>query len=128
MELLELEIAVVTVYRPSGLNFSLDKFRDVMKKVEEYLSKLREERPHFKILLAGDFNFPSEVVEWVETESGMVGNAKEGNDRRKLAYNILSDLAIEFGMEQMIGKPTQIYHHHHQVYPFEALVLLGYSL
>ena len=33
MELLELELSVLTVYRPSGLNFSLEKFRDVMEKV-----------------------------------------------------------------------------------------------
>ena len=107
MELLELELSVLTVYRPSGLNFSLEKFRDVMEKVEEYLSKLREERPHYRIILTGDFNFPPEIVEWVETESGLVGNAKEGNDRRKRAYNILSNLAIEFGLEQIVGKPTR---------------------
>jgi len=103
MELLELELSVLTVYRPSGLNFSLEKFRDVMEKVEEYLSKLREERPHYRIILTGDFNFP----QWVETESGLVGNAKEGNDRRKRAYNILCNLAIEFGLEQIVGKPTR---------------------
>ena len=103
----QLEIALMVLYRPSGKNFSLEKFQDIIEKVRTYLSQLRIDKPHFKIVLAGDFNFPREIVRWIRTDDGMIGDANPGNDQRKQAYAILSDLAIEFGLEQIVGTPTR---------------------
>ena len=78
-----------------------------MEKVRAYLSRLRIDKPHFKVILSGDFNFPKEVVRWIRTDDGIIGDASPGNDQRKQAYTILSDLAIEFGLEQIVGTPTR---------------------
>ena len=106
-ELPELKISILVIYRPSGKNFCMEKYKEIMRKAEEYLRKLKTERPEYKVVLAGDFNFPSRIVKWVRTENGVIGNAEEGNDRQKIAYGILSELAVEFEMEQMVDKPTR---------------------
>ena len=99
--------SLVVLYRPSGKNFSLGSFCEVLGKVREYFTELKREKPDFKILLAGDFNFPKEIVEWISTDDGLIGDAKEGNTPLKEAYRQLNNLSVDFDLEQIVSKPTR---------------------
>ena len=59
-EIPELKLATISLYRPPIPNFSLRKFRDVLNKLETYLSDLRERKPDFKIAFGGTLIFPRE--------------------------------------------------------------------
>ena len=85
VEMVQMEIAVLALYRPSGRNFSLAKFKDVMDKARAYLTELRANKPRYKVIFCGDFNFPEEIVKWVNTEDGLIADPIAGTDRRKLA-------------------------------------------
>ena len=37
------------------------------------------------MILCGDFNFPEEIVKWVDTEDGLIADPSAGNDQRKVA-------------------------------------------
>ena len=107
VEMVQMEMAVLALYLPSGKNFSLEKFSDVMNKARTYLTELRANKPQYKVIFCGDFNFPEVIVRWVSTEDGLIADPIAGNDRRKLAFDILQELAIDFGIEQIVGKPTR---------------------
>ena len=58
-------------------------------------------------MLAGDFNFPREIVAWISTDDGVIGDFKEGNTSQKKAYRQLNELAVDFDLEQIVSKPTR---------------------
>ena len=127
-ELTELKLAVLTVYRPSGINYSLDKFKDILSKVKTYLSGLRETNPDYKIVLTGDFNFNSKIVKWIRTEEGLCPDASEGHTDLHRGFQLLSDLAIEFGLEQVVDKPTREREILDLVYTDTPEIVLGQSV
>ena len=56
-----------------------------------YLTKKVKEQNIYRIL-AGDFNFPSTVVKWVNREEGVPPNAKSWNTPEKVAFSLLLEI------------------------------------
>ena len=54
VELDGLGISIVVIYRPSGVNFRLEKFREIMEKAGTYLRNLRMTKPTQKVIFCGD--------------------------------------------------------------------------
>ena len=49
VEFAELKKSILVMYRPSGDNFSLGSFSEVLQKVREYLTRLRAEKPEYGV-------------------------------------------------------------------------------
>ena len=107
VELPEMKTSVVVVYRPSGINFSMVAYTEIIAKIREYFTVIRREKPDFKIILTGDFNFPKDVVKWIRTEDGVIGDAQKGRSVQKDAYRQLADLAVDFDLEQIVDRVTR---------------------
>ena len=72
----ELETSIIVVYRPPKPNFSLHKFKEVISKITKYLEERDASGSTFNSIMAGDFNFPSCVVEWILSKDGIFPNIK----------------------------------------------------
>ena len=72
-----------------------------------YIQDLQNKDSNYGITLAGDFNFPLRVVEWIKSDAGIFADAKEGTTDEKAAFQVLSDLAIDFNLEQLVDKNTR---------------------
>ena len=106
-ELPTINTAVLVFYRPSGVNFSLKKYSEAMKKVQEYLSSNQEREVAMEVLLVGDFNFNPDEVSWEKTTEGILPVRKEGKTSEKRALNTLLDISEDFGLHQVVDKPTR---------------------
>ena len=56
--------------------------------------------------MMGDFNFPPRVTTWYTSDLGVFPNQKEGETDQKQAFQLLMDFTNEYGLTQLIGKPT----------------------
>ena len=106
-ELLELLKAIIVLYNSSKPNFSLDKFRGVLNKIEIYLTDNLELNKNLDIILAGDFNFPRRIVDWVSSDEGLFADYVEGESDEKQGFKLLLDLANEHSLDQIVDKPTR---------------------
>ena len=97
----QLELYIIVVYRPSGKNFSLRKFQDVLNKIREHTSQ------NDRIILMGDFNFNPSVVNWENTNGIMHPVAQSGSSPEKQGFVALNTLSEDYAMEQMISFPTR---------------------
>ena len=59
------------------------------------------------VLLAGDFNFNSDIVVWVVSDVGNYADAREGNTNLKEGFGLLHDLCNEYNLDQVLDKPTR---------------------
>ena len=101
-ELPELNTTIITIYRPP--DSTRDEFSDILKRIRSYLNS----HTHKDIIITGDFNFPSEVVEWRHMDIGIVPfPSAVRTDERKLQLQDLIDLSDEFFLQQTISKPTR---------------------
>ena len=57
--------------------------------------------------MAGDFNFPSRVVEWILSKDGIFPDIKGGVTDEKVAFQTLQELTTSFSLEQMVDQPTR---------------------
>ena len=103
----QLNASICVLYRPPMPNFSLAKFKEVMEMLKNYLKVLQEVNPSSKIILAGDFNFPPRVVEWIKTDDGIFADTQEGVTDEKEGFKILYDLANAVNLEQLVDAPTR---------------------
>ena len=101
-ELNELSITTFCIYRPPDA--TLDEFKDVLERARTYLNS----HPCKDVILLGDFNFPTDVVDWRDTEDGIVPYPKAfRTDGRKEQFQELLNFTDEFYLHQMISKPTR---------------------
>ena len=63
-EYTQLKTIIVTVYRLPVPNFALNKFFEVLDRIQQYLTQ-KEDKESVSIILTGDFNLTPRVVEWV---------------------------------------------------------------
>ena len=75
--------------------------------MKKYLKKTSEEKPEQKLLLLGDFNFPSNIVLWEKTNEGVFPNPSSSNTPLKRCYDLLERITEQEGMEQIVEKPTR---------------------
>ena len=98
----------ITLYRPSGENFSLQKFKEAIKVVNDYLkySDIEAETKH--VIFMGDFNFPDRIVKWDKTMTGfgLTADYSEGESQEKKAFELLLNLSEDFDLDQIVDKPT----------------------
>ena len=98
---------IVTLYRPSGKNFSLAKYSDAVGRIQKYLRDNEEALRGKHIMLMGDFNFPKKIVQWKESKMGLVPDFQQGKDIQKQAFEQLLTLTEEYQMEQIVNQPTR---------------------
>jgi len=56
----------------------LEKFREIIGKIDAYLSDNAAKPNGLDIILTGDFNFPANIVEWIPTDNGLNTFTAEG--------------------------------------------------
>ena len=87
-ECTQLETIIVTVYRPPVPNSALNKLIEVLDIIQQKLTQ-KEDKENVRITLTGDFNSPPKVVEWVNSEEGVLPNEKPDNTPEKVALSLL---------------------------------------
>ena len=103
-ELPQLKLLIMVVYNPPPPNFSLVKFKDVLNKIRQHLSSASNIHD---LLLCGDFNFPPTVVNWIDSDEGIIAHAMPGQTDQKTAFELLIELTNEYGLQQQVSKPTR---------------------
>ena len=66
VEVPQMESHIITIYKPPPPNYSLRKFQEILAKVRHFLTE--REKSDYKVIMLGDFNFPSHVVDWIRSE------------------------------------------------------------
>ena len=108
-EVPQLNMATAVIYNPPKPNFSFPKFKEVLSKVEKYLTANEEKGDkQLDFTLMGDFNFPPNIVTWEKSKHGMYPVVKPGEtDGQKEACRLLVDLMNRFSLTQIVDKPTR---------------------
>ena len=101
-ELGELAITIISIYRPPDA--TSEEFSDVLDRAKSYLTTHTSK----DVIVVGDFNFPSEIVEWRELDDGVIPfPAAYRTDTRKEQFQELLNFSNEFFLQQTISKPTR---------------------
>ena len=101
-------LTIVVVYNPPPPKppalpeSSLEKFSEVINNIRTHLLNTSRD-----ILLCGDFNFPKDIVEWIESEEGIFAHQAPGHRPQKVAFDLLMQLANEFNLTQTVSRPTR---------------------
>ena len=82
----------MVIYRPPVPNFSLPKFKDIVHRIESFMTDLQYEHLGYDLILAGDLNFPTRIVKWVHSDSGIFADPKQGYSREKIAFQSFMDM------------------------------------
>ena len=107
VEIPMIKTSVILIYRPSGKNYSLPKFAEVLNIARKYLAiKTKEEKPN-NIILAGDFNFNNKIVTWGKSDRGLAANYEHGTTELHRGFSLLLDLVEDFNLEQTVDKLTR---------------------
>ena len=108
-EVPQLNTAAIVVYNPCKPNFNLVKFKDIIDRIDVYLSENEKKGDkRLDINLMGDFNFPPHVVSWLKSDQGLFPDVKSGDiDSQKEACRLLVDLMDKFSLTQIVDKPTR---------------------
>ena len=83
-ELPQLKLLIMVVYNPPPPNFSLMKFKEVLNKIRQHLSSAGNIHD---LLICGDFNFPPTVVNWIDSDEGIIAHVMPGTTDQKLLLN-----------------------------------------
>ena len=89
-ELPTINTAILVLYSPSGKNFTLAKFNAALSQIHCYLETEFNKTKDQQLIIMGDFNFRPEVVEWVQSDHGLIADYKEGLTEEKRAFNMLT--------------------------------------
>ena len=95
------------MYRPSGKNFSLTKYTEAIDHIRLFLSSQDGSLENTHITFMGDFNFPKKIVEWKDSDLGLVADFTEGESIQKRAFDLLLSLTEDYQMEQLVSQPTR---------------------
>ncbi|MCH2405687.1 MAG: hypothetical protein MK200_05790, partial [Nitrosopumilus sp.] len=107
VELPELGISVIVVYNPPEPNFALSKFNQMLDEIKEYLHNRHNEDEIMDTIIMGDFNFPPKIVVWEPKEKETIPLPKSGYTEQKQAFKVLMDIATDYGLSQLVNKPTR---------------------
>ena len=99
-----LDLSIVTVYRPPDT--TLAEFTEILQMVDKHLTTTK----FTNSVIAGDFNFPPEVVSWVTTpEDGIVPVPTTCVSREdKIQLQSLLELVDKHLLQQIVNVPTRI--------------------
>ena len=113
-ELLVLKIhsmntVLAVIYRPPDTR--LAEFSPALTELDKILTDLQAPAPN--LVLMGDLNFPSSVMNWTSVDGSLVpsvhghrqGGAEDGQQARLQAQR-LCDIVISHHMVQLVGSPT----------------------
>ena len=106
VHLVTLNTIIAVIYRPP--DSSLQKFSEVMDLTKRHFENHENE---FKII-CGDFNFPTEIVQWYGIGDRIYDRVIEGrnfgelHDKRE-AFKMLKGIVSENFMQQLVNKPTR---------------------
>ena len=95
------------MYRPSGRGFSLNKYREAIAKINNFLTDSYDELRDRHVILMGDFNFPKNIVQWKPSELGIIADFTEGDSQQKKAFEFLINMTEEHQLEQVVTLPTR---------------------
>ena len=98
---------VILMYRPSGRGFSLNKYREAIAKINNFLTDSYDELRDKHVILMGDFNFPNNIVQWKPSELGTIADFTEGDSQQKKAFEFLLNMTEENQLEQVVTLPTR---------------------
>ena len=101
-----LKTAIICVYNPPSTNFSLAKFKESLGKINKFLDDNSKEREPLEVILTGDFNFPSQITTWENTDGGTISHPKQGDTDQKKGFHYLSELVDLHNLVQIVNKPT----------------------
>lgn len=96
-----LNIVVIVFYRPSGKNYSLQKFKAALNKIRQHTDE------NANIIMMGDFNFNDKVVTWENIDNILLANVQAGTTPEKQGFAALSTLANDLNLEQQVELPTR---------------------
>ena len=99
-----LDLKIITAYRPPDT--TLEEFQELINFIERCISNSKYPSTH--IVVTGDFNFPKEVVAWLETKDGIVPIPTNCvTSTKKLQLQRLLELSDEHYLHQVINVPTR---------------------
>ena len=79
----------------------------MLNKIEIYLTDNLELNKNMDTILAGDFNFPPRIVDWVPSDEGLFADYVEGESDEKQGFQLLLNLANDHSLDQIVDKPTR---------------------
>ena len=99
-----LDLSIVTVYRPPDT--TLAEFAEILQMIDKHLTSTK----FTNSIIAGDFNFPPEVVTWVTTpEDGIVPVPTTCVSREdKIQLQNLLELVDKHLLQQIVNVPTRM--------------------
>ena len=100
-ELPTINTAAMVFYRPAGKNFSLPKYIEALKHIQDYLQMNYDLENSMEIILMGDFNFTQDEVKWISSEEGLIPNYNEGITPEKQGFSMLLSLTEDFSLNQI---------------------------
>ena len=102
-----IHLANIVIYRPSGKNYKLAKFEEILGRARCYLEKKREKHDGDTIILSGDFNFNDQIVTWEKSDEGLLPVHSEGSCPLKQGFSRLLDLVEDYDLHQIVDKNTR---------------------
>jgi hypothetical protein len=69
VDISQLNLTIITVYRPPPPNASLSKFKDVLNRISLHINTSKSAGKDYNMLMCGDFNFPPSIVNWIITDN-----------------------------------------------------------
>ena len=97
--------AIILLYNPPS-NFSLNKFKETVGRVSKYLNRNAAKEEPLDVILTGDLNFPSNIVTWEKSDTGVTPNPTNGETDKKKGFEILSELTEKHSLTQLVDKTT----------------------
>ena len=104
-----LDTVLAVLYRPPDTR--LAEFSPVLAELDKLLSELPSPSP--TLVMMGDLNFPSKVMQWpwvdgylVPAVNGHRGEVAEDGVQARLQAQRLCDLALDHHMTQLVDQPT----------------------
>ena len=107
-EVIESQMIIAVVYRPPCASYK--KFEEAMARLNDSFANLV---PLPNIYLAGDFNFPPRLLNFVQVEESMAPVVTSGRDldgrtkEERDSAQLLVDFAQKFFLTQVVDKPTR---------------------
>ena len=97
-----LSLTIVTIYRPPDT--TLEEFEALMDFIETSVTT----HPSSHLILTGDFNFPKELVSWIESDEGVVPIPTHYRSfNQKMQLQKLLTFTDLYYMHQIINIPTR---------------------